>query len=140
DYDSIYTERYMLTPQDNPDGYDKSSVTKVAKDLRGRLLILHGSIDDNVHLQNTTQFTRALQEAAKPFEMMIYPGYRHGIFGKHYQREMLDFILKTVGTPGGTPSLADPTPTSGDRAATEPPPDNPDRPRRRGRGNGASRQ
>ena len=81
DYDSIYTERYMGPPQDNPDGYNVSSVVKAAGKLHGRLLILHGAIDDNVSLRNTMRFVQALQLANKDFELMIYPSSRHGIGG-----------------------------------------------------------
>jgi dipeptidyl aminopeptidase/acylaminoacyl peptidase len=95
-YDTIYTERYMATPKDNAKGYDATSVVKAARDLHGRLLILHGGIDDNVHLQNTMQFAQALQRADRDFEMMIYPESRHGLFGKHYQRLMIDFMKRTL--------------------------------------------
>ncbi len=71
-YDSVYTERLMLMPQNNPEGYDKTSVLKAAKDLHGELLLLHGVIDDNVHLQNTMQLTYELQKAGKPFRLMLY--------------------------------------------------------------------
>jgi len=94
-YDSIYTERYMDTPQNNPEGYEKSSVIEAAKNLHGKLLILHGAIDDNVHLENTFKFIHALQQADKEFELMIYPRSRHGIGGIHRSRLEVDFI-KTV--------------------------------------------
>src|SRR5205085_11228896 len=110
DYDSVYTERYMLTPQENPDGYDKTSVVKAAKDLHGRLLLLHGFIDDNVHRQNSERFIRALQQASKQFELMLYPESRHGIGGRHYQRLMFDFIQRTLGYPPA-PSTSPPTPS-----------------------------
>ncbi|MBL9030648.1 MAG: DPP IV N-terminal domain-containing protein [Phycisphaerae bacterium] len=99
DYDSIYTERFMLTPQENAEGYRRTSVTRAAKDLRGRLLLVHGMLDDNVHLQNSTRFVRALQQANKPFEMMLYPESRHGIGGRHYQRLQYDFIRRNLGGP-----------------------------------------
>jgi dipeptidyl aminopeptidase/acylaminoacyl peptidase len=99
DYDSIYTERFMLTPQENPDGYKASSVVRAAGDLHGRLLILHGGIDDNVSVRNTIRLIHALQLADKDFELMIYPAARHGIFGPHYQRIQLDFIRRTLGGP-----------------------------------------
>jgi dipeptidyl aminopeptidase/acylaminoacyl peptidase len=99
DYDSIYTERYMNTPVQNPEGYEKTSVTRAASKLHGKLLILHGLIDDNVHIQNTVQFILELQRANKDFEIMIYPLARHGIFGKHYQRLMVDFIRRTLSEP-----------------------------------------
>ena len=97
DYDSIYTERYMSTPQDNPEGYARGSVTEAAARLHGRLLLVHGDLDDNVHLQHTTRLARALQDAGKRFELMIYPGARHGVGGKHWRRTQYDFILRTVG-------------------------------------------
>ncbi len=99
DYDSIYTERLMLTPEENKEGYDKSSVVKAARNLKGKLLILHGAIDDNVSMRNTMHFVQALQSANKDFEMMIYPSSRHGIFGPHYSRLQVEFIRKTLGTP-----------------------------------------
>jgi dipeptidyl aminopeptidase/acylaminoacyl peptidase len=91
-YDTIYTERYMNTPQENPEGYDATSVVKAAKNVSGKLLILHGMMDDNVHLQNTAQLIDALQGANKDFEVMFYPRARHGIFGAHYQRLMVEFM------------------------------------------------
>ena len=96
-YDAFYTERYMDTPQENPEGYDASSVLTAAKDMHGRLLLLHGAKDDNVHVQNTLQLARKLQEADVPFEMMIYPTNRHGIYGDHYNRMRLDFIRRVMG-------------------------------------------
>ena len=78
-YDTIYTERYMAKPQNNKEGYDRSSVVKGAKNLHGHLVLVHGSMDDNVHMQNTLQLAYALQKAGKPFEMMIYPRSRHGV-------------------------------------------------------------
>lgn len=95
-YDTIYTERYMLTPQENQDGYNRSSVVAAAGDLHGRLLIIHGALDDNVHMANTLQLANALQKADKPFEMMVYPPDRHGIYGTHYRRLMYDFIRRTM--------------------------------------------
>jgi dipeptidyl-peptidase-4 len=84
-YDTIYTERYMRTPQNNADGYAKSSCVEAARDLHGHLLLVHGGMDDNVHVQNLLQLADALQRANKPFEMMIYPRARHGIGLRHYQ-------------------------------------------------------
>lgn len=95
-YDSIYTERYMGLPKDNKEGYDKSSVVKAAANLHGKLLIAHGLVDDNVHVQNTMQFIDALQRANKEFELMIYPRARHGIGGTHYTRQQVNFIKKTM--------------------------------------------
>jgi dipeptidyl-peptidase 4 len=97
DYDSIYTERYMSTPQDNPSGYRQTSAVAAARNLHGRLLILHGAIDDNVSLRNTLRFVHALQQANKDFELMIYPGSRHGIVSPHYTRLQIEFIRMTMG-------------------------------------------
>jgi len=95
-YDTIYTERYMDTPQNNPDGYDKTSVVKAAKNLHGKLLIIHGATDDNVHIENTFKFVNELQNADKKFELMIYPKSRHGIGGMHYDRLVVDFIKNVL--------------------------------------------
>ncbi len=100
DYDTIYTERFMATPQNNPEGYKKSSPVHVAENLQGRLLLIHGTIDDNVHLQNTIQFVYALQKADKQFELMLYPKSRHGVTDpalvKHLRTVMTNFILKNL--------------------------------------------
>jgi dipeptidyl-peptidase-4 len=100
DYDSIYTERYMKTPQNNPEGYKKSSPVNAAKDLHGKLLLIHGAIDDNVHMQNTIQFVYELQKAGKQFELMLYPKSRHGVTDpslvKHMRQMMTDFILENL--------------------------------------------
>jgi dipeptidyl-peptidase-4 len=96
-YDSIYTERYMQTPQNNPDGYWKSSPVHFAKDLHGKLLLIHGAIDDNVHMANTVQFLYELQKSGKQVQLMLYPKSRHGVTDpvlvKHMQQMMTDFIL-----------------------------------------------
>ncbi len=98
DYDSVYTERYMGLPQDNPEGYRKSSPRWAAKDLHGALMLIHGAIDDNVHMQNTLQFAYELQKAEKPFQLMLYPKSRHGVTDpllvKHMRSMMLDFIVE----------------------------------------------
>jgi dipeptidyl-peptidase-4 len=96
-YDTIYAERYMNTPQENPDGYTATSVVKAARHLHGKLLLLHGLMDDNVHLQNSAQLMQELQRADKDFEVMVYPRARHGIAGKHYQRLTVDFIRRALG-------------------------------------------
>jgi dipeptidyl-peptidase 4 len=99
-YDSIYTERVMKTPQNNPTGYEKSSVIKAAKNLSGKLLIIHGVIDDNVHMQNATQLIFELQKAGKQFDFMFYPTQRHGVANllqqKHMYQMMTDFILENL--------------------------------------------
>ncbi len=96
-YDSIYTERYMGLPAENKENYDKTSVLTAAKNLHGKLLIVHGLIDDNVHAQNSLQLIDALQKADKEFEVMVYPSSRHGIPGSHYPKTQLRFIRKTFG-------------------------------------------
>jgi dipeptidyl-peptidase 4 len=96
-YDSIYTERYMQTPQNNSDGYWKSSPVHYAKDLHGKLLLIHGAIDDNVHMANTIQFLYELQKSGKQVQLMVYPKSRHGVVDpvlvKHMQQMMTDYIL-----------------------------------------------
>ena len=96
DYDTIYTERYMSTPQANPEGYKRTSAVEGAANLHGRLLIAHGEIDDNVHLHNTILLVGALQRAGKLFEMAIYPGSRHGIWSSQYRVLQWDFIKRTM--------------------------------------------
>jgi dipeptidyl-peptidase-4 len=99
-YDSIYTERYMGTPQTNPEGYRKSAPVNFAKDLHGKLLLIHGAIDDNVHMANTIQFLYALQKAGKQAQFMVYPKSRHGVTDpillKHLRQMMTDFILENL--------------------------------------------
>jgi dipeptidyl-peptidase-4 len=97
-YDTIYTERYMDTPEDNPDGYRAAAPLTWAKDLRGALLVAHGSMDNNVHLQNTLQLIDELAAADRSFELMVYPRTRHGIrrsqFALHFHRLQLDFLAR----------------------------------------------
>ena len=99
-YDSIYTERLMRTPQNNREGYERSSVLKAAKDLSGRLLLVHGAMDDNVHMQNTTKFAYELQNAGKQFDLMIYPTQRHGVTNPpqvhHMYTMMTEYVLKNL--------------------------------------------
>ncbi len=86
-YDTIYTERYMSTPQLNKKGYDETSVIKAAKHLSGHLVLMHGTMDDNVHMQNSIQLIYALQRAGKDdFELMLYPKSRHGVRSNHRRR------------------------------------------------------
>lgn len=97
-YDSIYTERYMGLPKDNPEGYKMTSPILAAGNLHGRLLMLHGEIDDNVHLSNTMLMANALQAAGKPFQLMIYPGSMHGIHDPmqnyHLMQTTMRFLLQ----------------------------------------------
>jgi dipeptidyl-peptidase-4 len=78
-YDTIYQERYMGLPQDNPEGYRNGSPVHFAHQLKGDLLIVHGTGDDNVHYQGSERLINALIEADKPFTMMAYPNRSHGI-------------------------------------------------------------
>jgi dipeptidyl-peptidase-4 len=99
-YDSIYTERYMMLPENNREGYDKTSILKAAKNLQGRLMLIHGGIDDNVHVQNTTQLVYELQKADKQFDLMIYPTARHGVTNpaqvKHWYSMMTDYLMRNL--------------------------------------------
>jgi len=105
-YDTIYTERYMGLPKDNPEGYRKSSVLEAAGNLKGKLLLIHGGLDDNVHLQNTLRLAHRLQEEGKDFQMMIYPRARHGVRGPvqvhHLRSLMTRFILDNLWDKKGT--------------------------------------
>jgi len=100
-YDTIYTERYMTTPQENPSGYDENSPLSHVEKLKGDFLLIHGSADDNVHLQNTMRMVEALIQADKQFEWMIYPDDNHGIYGGntrlHLYKKMSSFIDRTLG-------------------------------------------
>jgi dipeptidyl-peptidase-4 len=78
-YDSIYTERYMGLPQENAEGYDKGSVLKAAKDLSGKILIMHGTMDDNVHPQNSIMLIDELAKGNKEYQLQLFPGQGHGV-------------------------------------------------------------
>ena len=80
-YDSIYTERYLQTPQENPSGYDENSPINHVSKLKGNFLLIHGTADDNVHVQNSMQMIEALVQANKQFDWALYPDKNHGIFG-----------------------------------------------------------
>jgi dipeptidyl-peptidase-4 len=121
-YDTVYTERYMLTPEHNPDGYRRTSSVRAADRLRGRLLLMHGGIDDNVHVQNSVQFAYELQKAGKPFQYMVYPKSRHGVSDPHQvahlRATMLAFIEETLlgtvrATESGTRRLPESPPVPG---------------------------
>lgn len=98
-YDSHYTERFMDTPQENPEGYKAASVLTYVDKYKGLLRLMHGDMDDNVHVQNTIQLVDKLTNASKPFELMIYPGSRHG-FGPtkaaHDRAERYRFYYKNL--------------------------------------------
>ncbi|PKP26937.1 MAG: S9 family peptidase [Bacteroidetes bacterium HGW-Bacteroidetes-2] len=99
-YDTIYTERYMLTPQENPNGYDQNSPIFHVDKLKGKFLLVHGSADDNVHLQNTTRLVEKLVQANKDFEWAIYPDKNHSIYGGntrlHLYNKMTNFIKNNL--------------------------------------------
>ncbi len=99
-YDNIYTERFMRTPQENAEGYDQNSPLNFAKDFNGKLLLCHGTADDNVHVQNTYEFAERLVQANKQFEMQIYTNRNHSIYGGntryHLYTRFLDFIKKNL--------------------------------------------
>jgi dipeptidyl-peptidase-4 len=99
-YDTIYTERFMRTPRENTEGYDSNSPIQFARDLQGKFLLIHGSGDDNVHFQNSMDFTEALVQADKQFEMQFYPNKNHGISGGntsyHLYTRMTDFIQENL--------------------------------------------
>ena len=93
-YDTHYTERYLDRPADNAAGYEASSVLPYAKDLRGKLLVIHGMADDNVLFLNSTKLFRRLQDLGKPFEVMVYPGAKHGLMRQHDGRHAFGTILR----------------------------------------------
>jgi dipeptidyl-peptidase 4 len=101
-YDTHYTERYMDTPKENPEGYKSTSVMTYADKLKGQLRIIHGTSDDNVHMQNSLMLIDKLQNLKKHFEFMIYPGERHGIGGvnpaksSHNQVEARNFYYQQL--------------------------------------------
>ena len=99
-YDSIYTERYMRTPQENASGYDDNSPINHVEKLKGKYLLVHGSADDNVHYQNTMEMTNALVNANKQFDLFIYPNKNHGIYGGytrlHLFTKMTNFIKENL--------------------------------------------
>jgi dipeptidyl-peptidase 4 len=99
-YDTVYTERFMRTPQENPSGYDDNSPINFADQLEGKLLLVHGMGDDNVHFQNSVDFTEALVQANKQFDMQFYPNKNHGIYGGnttyHLYNRMTNYILENL--------------------------------------------
>ena len=99
-YDTIYTERYMQTPQENPNGYDLNSPINHVDSLKGNFLLIHGSADDNVHVQNTYEMVDALIKSNKQFDLFIYPDKNHGIYGGttrlHLFTKITDFINKKL--------------------------------------------
>ena len=99
-YDTIYTERYMSTPQDNPNGYDDNSPLTYPAMLKGDYLLIHGSGDDNVHVQNSMRMIEELVQANKQFDWAIYPDRNHGIYGGNTRLQlytkMTNFIKQNL--------------------------------------------
>ncbi len=95
-YDSIYTERYMQTPQENPSGYDDNSPINYVDKLKGKFLLIHGSADDNVHVQNSMQMMEALIQANKQFDSQIYPDKNHGIYGGKTRIQLFNKITNFI--------------------------------------------
>jgi dipeptidyl-peptidase-4 len=93
-YDTHYTERYLDTPQANAGGYAASSVLPYAKDLRGSLLVIHGMADDNVLFLHSTKLFRTLQDLGKSFDVMVYPGAKHGLTRQHDGRHAYAMMLR----------------------------------------------
>ncbi len=99
-YDSIYTERYMRRPQENANGYDENSPINMANNLSGRLFIIHGTADDNVHFQNTMEYVDQLVQSGKQFDMFVYPNRNHSIYGgntrMHLYNMMSDYVKRNL--------------------------------------------
>lgn len=95
-YDTIYTERFMLTPQENPSGYDDNSPTSHAHLLKGKFLMIHGTADDNVHFQNAMEFSEALIQNNKQFDFMAYPDKNHGIYGGNTRKQLYQYMTNYI--------------------------------------------
>lgn len=99
-YDTIYTERYLRTPKENPSGYDAGSAVALAGKLQGRLMLYYGTADDNVHPANTLQLAKALQDAGKSFELQVGPDAGHSSIGRD---RMMEFFIETLVLPDPAP-------------------------------------
>ena len=99
-YDTVYTERYMQTPQENPEGYDNNSPLTYAKNLNKKFLLVHGTADDNVHVQNSMRLIESLVQYNKTFDWAIYPDKNHGIYGgntrRHLYEKLTNFVLNNL--------------------------------------------
>ncbi len=93
-YDTVYTERYMRTPQENPQGYDLNSPIHYADKLKGKFLLVHGTGDDNVHFQNTVDLVTSLNESGKQYDLAIYPNKKHGIYGGITRYQLFEKITE----------------------------------------------
>lgn len=97
-YDNVYTERFMRTPLENPQGYDLNSPINMAADMKGALLLVHGSSDDNVHLQNSMELVTALQKNMKQFDFQIYPNKNHSIYGGKTRQQLYSLFTRFIKT------------------------------------------
>lgn len=95
-YDNIYTERFMRTPQENADGYDRNSPINYVDNVKGKYLLIHGSADDNVHFQNTMDMTSAMVKANKQFDLFVYPNKNHGIYGGNTRNHLFQLMLTFI--------------------------------------------
>ena len=98
-YDTVYTERFLRTPDENKQGYEDNSPVNFANRLKGKYLIVHGMADDNVHYQNAVEMVNALIRANKPFDMQFYPNANHSIGGHrriHLFNKLTDFVLQNL--------------------------------------------
>ncbi len=99
-YDNIYTERFMRTPQENPEGYEDNSPINFTDQLEGEYMLVHGTADDNVHVQNSIDLVTALVASNKQFDLMFYPNKNHGIYGGntryHLYTRITDFLLENL--------------------------------------------
>ncbi|GAA3979030.1 S9 family peptidase [Hymenobacter antarcticus] len=99
-YDTVYTERYLKTPQENPGGYDDNSPVQFAQNMKGKFLLVHGTGDDNVHFQNSIAFVDAMIKANKDYQTLYYPNRNHGIAGGntrlHLYRQMTNFVTQNL--------------------------------------------
>lgn len=96
----VFIPRFLQTPQENKDGYDLNSPTTYAKLLKGKFLLIHGTADDNVHFQNSMEFSEALIQNKKQFDFMAYPDKNHGIYGGNTRpqlyEKMTNYILENL--------------------------------------------
>ena len=99
-YDTIYTERFLQTPQENPEGYDENSPINFAENLQGKFLLIHGTADDNVHFQNSAEMIKALIQNGKQVDTAIYPDKDHSIYGGntryHLYQKMTNYIKSNL--------------------------------------------
>ena len=92
-YDTVYTERFMRTPQQNKTGYDNASALTLAHKLEGNLLLIHGTTDDNVHIQHTMEYARSLIQANKHFDMFVFPDKNHFISGGNSRMYLYNKVI-----------------------------------------------